>query len=214
MALSMAIVLTYFEPTCFGSQSYTATDICAWFQNHLSTNRLRSQCQPFTIPDFAIFCDHLKLALDADENLWAFIKVQCPLSVEFSRCNGIGSIIKGIFKHGYQLKVAPAFVLVFDKSAAPFKSLITALENVLAPSSLPIKPSANISSNRTPSKSVYIISGGGKTLGMTPAVHEAPAILLLREQLVAKEAECDLLRQQLDSARAEIKQLIVAARQT
>ena len=96
---------------------------------------------------------------------------------------------------------------MFDKSAAPFKSLITALENVLAPSSLPIKPSANISSNTTPCKSVYIISGGGKTLGMTPAVREDPAILLLREQLVAKEAECDILHQQLDSAKAEINAL-------
>ena len=78
MALSMAIVLTYFEPTCFESQSYTATDICAWFQNHLSTNRLRSQYQPFTIPDFAIFCDHLKLALTADDKIRAFIKERCP----------------------------------------------------------------------------------------------------------------------------------------
>ena len=98
-------------------------------------------------------------------------------------------LYKGRFKHGYQIKVTPAFLLVFDKSAASFQSLITELEKVLAPSSLPINPSANISSNTTSSKSVNIGSGGGKTLGMTPAVREAPAILLLKEQLVAKEAE-------------------------
>ncbi len=210
MALSMAIVLTYFDPPCFESQSYTAMDICTWFQNHLNTNRLRSQCQPFEIPDFAIFCDHLKLALAA-ENLRAFIKVQFPLSVEFSRCKSLGSIIKGRLKHGYQLKVTTAFILVFDKSLAAFKSLITELEKVIQSSSLSFKnveKSVDTSSSTSSSlASVNIVSGGGKTFDMTPTVQDEPTILVLREQLVAKEAECDLLRQQLDSARAEINAL-------
>lgn len=206
MALSMAIVLTYFEPPCFGSQSYTATNICAWFQNHLSTNRLRSQVSPFVISDFSIFLDHLKLALAAGETLRSFVKEKCSLSVQFINCQSLDSVIRGRFKNGFQLQFTPAFLLVFDKSAASFQSLITELENVLAPSSLPIKPS-----NTTLSKSVNIVSGSGKTLGMTPAVREAAPIVLLREQLadteeqlVAKEAECNHLHQQLDLARAEI----------
>ena len=47
-------------------------------------------------------------------------------------------------------------------------------------------------------------------MGMTPAVREAAPIVLLREQLadteeqlVAKEAECNHLHQQLDLARMD-----------
>ena len=74
VARAMAIVLTYFTPLRFESHTYNATDICAWFEEYLSTTRLRSQAQPFTIANFDSFLDHLKLALAAGDPLQSFVK--------------------------------------------------------------------------------------------------------------------------------------------